>query len=296
MMDRVEALRVFLSVAEHGSFTEASRRLGVSPGQVSKQIAALEAQLKKRLFERSTRAVRLTDEGEGLISTAQQIVDQMDSLTAGNAVDETDASGLVRITAPVIYGARRLAPLLSRFLSEHPNISIRLSLSDRKVDLVEDGYDLAVRIGTPNDSGLIGRRLATERLRLMASDSYIQKHGTPTSPQELQLHECVIDLNVAQPRRWRFTKDGETVDVRVNGRFESDSAEAVGAAAEAGLGIAQTPQWCIETGNAPSGMQYVLTDWEAPQPEVWLLWPPGPYLPHRVRRVVDALADYLKSG
>ena len=290
-MDRIEALRVFLTVAEHGSFSEASRRLGISAGQVSKQIAALEIRLRKRLFDRSTRAVRLTEEGEQLIEKANRIVEGIDALESGDASLDGDATGLVRVTAPVVYGARRLAPLLADFMTENPAISIRLSLSDRKTDLVEEGYDLAIRIGEQTDLGLIGRKLSTERLRLLVSDQYLAQNGMPETPEDLQMHECLIDLNVLQPKRWRFTRNNEEQIVRIHGRFESDSAEAIGAAAAAGLGVALTPQWCMESDTAPDGMSYILTDWEPPQPEVWMLWPPGRYLPTRVRRLVDFLAS-----
>ena len=292
-MDRIESLRVFLSVAEHGSFTEAARRLGISAGQVSKQISALETRLKKRLLERSTRAVRLTSEGDALLTTARDLVAKMDSLEAGLQNKADDAHGLVRMTAPVVYGARRLAPLLADFMAGNPGISVRLSLSDRKMDLVEEGIDLAIRIGDQADLGLIGKRLSTESIALVASKDYLDRTGRPSHPEELQARECMIDLNMTQPRKWVFHKGNEEYVARVDGRFESDSAEATEAAARAGLGISISPQWCAGRRDKSLELEHILTDWTLSSPEVWALWPPGRYLPARVRKLVDYLTETL---
>ena len=293
-MDRIEAFRIFLSVAENGSFTEASRQLGVSAGQVSKQIAALETRLKRKLFDRNTRTVRLTPDGEKLVETAGELVATMDRIETGQENEEADATGLIRMTAPVIYGARRLAPLIAEFMSEHPGISVRLSLSDRRTDLLEEGFDLALRIGEHSDTSLIGKRLTTEATRIIASESYLEEHGTPKRPADLSGHDCLIDLNMSQPRRWAFTKGDEVESVRVSGRFESDSADAVRAAARAGLGIGLSPSWC-RTEAEDSGIVSVLNDWHPMRPDVWILWPPGQVLPARARLLVDYLT-YNLSG
>lgn len=294
-MDRIEAFRVFLAVAEHGSFSEASRRLGVSPGQVSKQVAALEARLKRRLFERSTRAVRLTPEGETLIESAQTLVDSLDTIEAGLSPENDEISGMIRLTAPVIYGANRVAPILADVLAEHERLSVRLSLSDRKTDMVEEGFDLAVRIGEQTDLALIGKKVRTEAMKVVASPAYLERAGRPQNPSELQAHECLIDLNVAQPKRWAFNQGDQDVAVRVDGRFESDSAEAIRAAAVSGVGIALTPGWCLGDSLENGDLVELFPDWTISPPEVWLVWPPGRYLPRRVRLVIDALAEGLAS-
>ena len=291
-MDRIEAFRIFLSVAENGSFTEASRQLGVSAGQVSKQIAALETRLKRKLFDRNTRTVRLTPDGEKLVETAGELVATMDRIETGQENEEADATGLIRMTAPVIYGARRLAPLIAEFMSHHPGISVRLSLSDRRTDLLEEGFDLALRIGEHSDTSLIGKRLTTEATRIIASDAYLKERGTPKRPAVLASHDCLIDLNMSQPRRWSFTKGSDVEAVRVSGRFESDSADAVLAAARAGLGIGLSPSWCRREDEY-NGLVSILTDWDPMRPEVWILWPPGQVLPVRARLLVDFLSSRL---
>jgi DNA-binding transcriptional LysR family regulator len=292
-MDRIDYLRIFLSVAEKNSFSEAARHIGISAGQVSKQIAALETRLKTRLFDRSTRRVRLTPEGEQLIEKARIIVDNLDAIETGH-FEETEAlTGLVRITVPVVYGAYRIAPLITRFMEDNPSVSVRLSLSDRKTDLIEEGFDLAIRIGKHTDLGLIGRKLADETIRIVASHSYLQKFGVPQTPEELQSHECLIDTNPPEPRRWRFSRGSEEVTVRVDGRFESDSLHAVTAAAQAGLGIAQLPCWCTGQVSDIDNLKVILGDWDTPVPEVWILWPPGRYLPARVRLLIDFISTHL---
>lgn len=292
-MDRIDSLRIFLSVAEKNSFSEAARNIGISAGQVSKQIAALENRLKTRLFDRSTRRVRLTPEGELLIEKARLVVESIDAIETGHFEDTESMTGLVRITAPVVYGANRIAPLVSKFMEENPSVSVRLSLSDRKTDLIEEGFDLAIRIGRNTDLGLIGRKLANETIRIVASHGYLQKFGWPTSPQDLQSHECLIDTNLPEPRRWKFSKGGEDVTVRVDGRFESDSLQAVAAATQAGLGIAHLPCWCTDQVSDLDNLQVILGDWTTPVPEVWILWPPGRYLPARVRLLIDYITANL---
>ena len=294
-MDRIDSLRIFLSVAENNSFSEAARQVGISAGQVSKQIASLETLLKIRLFDRSTRRVRLTPEGEQLVEKAQVIIEKFDAIESGHFEESDNMTGLVRVTAPVVYGAYRIAPIISEFMEQNPSVSVRLSLSDRKTDMIEEGFDLAIRIGKHTDLGLIGKKLSNESIRLVASHAYVEKFGKPKTPEELQEHECLIDTNVPEPRRWSLTRNGENRTVRVDGRFESDSLHAVTAAAQAGLGIAQLPCWCTDRVTDTANLQVVLEDWTSPVPEVWVLWPPGRYLPTRVRTLIDFVSEHLKQ-
>ena len=292
-MDRIDSLRIFLSVAENSSFSEAAREIGISAGQVSKQIAALEMRLKLRLFDRSTLRVRLTAEGEQLIDKAKLIVENVDAIETGHFEDDEALTGLVRITAPVVYGAYRIAPLVSEFMKVNPTTSVRLSLSDRKTDLIEEGFDVAIRIGSHTDMGLIGKKLAHESVRLVASKAYLQNHGAPLKPEDLQSHECLIDTNLPEPRRWRFNNGIDEQTIRVDGRYESDSLQAIMSAAQAGLGIAQLPCWCTSQVADMENLTVLLENWAPPQPEVWILWPPGRYLPVRVRLLIDFITDHM---
>ncbi len=301
-MDRIDAWRLFLLVAELGSFSEAARRAGVSAGQVSKQIAALEASLKVRLFERTTRAVRATAEGTGMVDRARALIEAADALAAPG--DERDAlTGTIRISAPVIYGTRTLAPALMAFLEAHPGLNVRLILADRRVDLVNEGFDLALRIGEMADGSLVGRKLQTQRLRLMASPDFVARFGPIRAPQDLSRVPCLIDLNVSLPRQWRFARDGEVETVRVDGRFETDSAEVIREACLKGLGVGLIPEFCVSDSDlveaAPTDARGclvdLLPDWTTPEREAWLLWPPGRYLAPRTRALVDHLIGTLKA-
>ena len=188
-MDRIDAYRIFLTVAELGSFSATARRLGLSTGQVSKQIAALENHLKLRLFERTTRAVRLTNEGANLVSEVTSLVEAAERIEAGGGEEASALTGIIRMTAPVIYGANTVSPLIAEFLAGNPGLSVRLSLSDRRADLVEDGFDLAVRVGEMSDTSLIGKRLKRERITLLASPDYLNARGRPAEPEDLSAHE-----------------------------------------------------------------------------------------------------------
>ena len=292
-MDRIDAWQIFLQVAEFRSFSEAARRSGISAGQVSKQIAALEDRLGVRLFERTTRAVRLTPEGEDRLDGARSLMDAAIELEReGSAA--SGVTGTVRITAPVIFGSRVLAPAVSRFLKQHDGLNIRLHLTDRRVDLVNDGFELALRIGEPADVSLVGRRLRSVELRLLAAPERVAELGHPKTPEDLQDWPCLIDLNVARPRQWQFERDGEDMTVRVDGRFESDSADVVLEACRQGLGAALVPDFCLGPDCDAGDLVPLLPDWSTPRREVWLLWPPGRHVAPRTRAVVDYLVEALK--
>lgn len=288
MADRIDAWDLFLKVAEFGSFSEAARRAGISPGQVSKLISGLEDQLGVRLFERTTRAVRLTDDGAARIDPARALIEAAGRLRAG---EEDDALvGTIRITAPVIYGARVISPLIAPFLDRHPGLSVRLSLSDRRSDLVGEGADLALRIGTLNDSSLVGRKLAAIDLRLLAAPTLLERHPPPADPEGLADMPCIIDLNLPEPRRWSFSRQGEHRSVRIDGRLETDSAEVSLQATRAGLGVGLVPDFCLGLGPM-NDLVDLLAGWQAPQRDVWLLWPSGRHLAPRLRALVDYLSE-----
>lgn len=290
-MDRIDAWQLFLDVAEHGSFSEAARRAGVSAGQVSKRIAALEAQLKTRLFERTTRAVRLTDEGAALVERAASLVEAARALEAAPG-GQAELSGQIRMTAPVTYGTRSIAPLVADFVAAHPGLSVRLALQDRHVDLIHEGYDLALRISAVADTSLVGRKLGEIQLKLVAAPDFLARHGRPERPRDLAELPCLIDHNLARPRQWRFSRGSEEETVRISGRFEADSAEAIRAACASGLGVALTPDFCVEDELACEDLVDVLPDWQGPTHEIWLIRPPGAYLAPRTR----ALIDHLVAG
>ena len=203
-MDRIDALRLFCSVAELGSFTKAADREGMTPGAASKQITALEERLQARLFERTTRSVRLTDAGEALLDRVRPWLAEYDGLEQGVADARSAPAGVLRVAAPVDFGARRLMPLITQFMKDWPGVEVRLSLADRMVDLVNEGFDVGIRIGNLPDSALIAKRLAPASMAVVASPDYLARAGTPRHPAELAQHEIVIDRNKPASQLLKF--------------------------------------------------------------------------------------------
>lgn len=290
-MDRIDALRLFCSVAELGSFTQAAEREGMTPGAASKQITALEQRLQARLFERTTRSVRLTDAGSALLDRVQPWLDEYDALEEGVADARSAPAGLLRVTAPVDFGARRLLPIVTDFMKEWPRVEVRLSLADRMVDLVNEGFDVGVRIGNLTDSALIARRLAPACLVTIASPDYLARAGRPQHPEELSRHEVIIDRNKPAPQLLKFEREGETVEVRVSGRLTLNGAVAAVCAAACGCGIACTPRWAAQEALDGGDVEEVMTDWSPEHRFLWAVFPSNRYMTHRVRTFVDYLAE-----
>jgi DNA-binding transcriptional LysR family regulator len=290
-MDRIDALRLFCSVAELGSFTKAADREGMTPGAASKQITALEERLQARLFERTTRSVRLTDAGEALLDRVRPWLAEYDGLEQGVADARSAPAGVLRVAAPVDFGARRLMPLITQFMTDWPGVEVRLSLADRMVDLVNEGFDVGIRIGNLPDSALIAKRLAPASMAVLASPDYLARAGAPRHPAELAQHEIVIDRNKPAPQLLKFLQGEEEVEVRVNGRLSLNGAIAAVSAASAGVGIACSPRWAAEDALAEGRVVEILADWDTEHRFLWAVFPSSRYLAHRVRLFVDFLAE-----
>ncbi|WP_300544399.1 LysR family transcriptional regulator [Maricaulis sp.] len=290
-MDRIDALRLFCSVAELGSFTKAAEREAMTPGAASKQITALEQRLQARLFDRTTRSVRLTDAGTALLERVRPWLDEYDALEEGVADTRSDPAGLLRVTAPVDFGARRLMPVVADFMNQWPKIEVRLSLADRMVDLVNEGIDVGVRIGNLPDSALIARRLAPACLVTVASPDYIARHGAPRHPDDLARHDVIVDRNKPAPQILKFERDGEEAEVRVSGRLTLNGAVAAVSAAASGLGIACSPRWAAQVALDDGCVTEVMPDWAPEHRFLWAVFPSNRYMTHRVRAFVDYLAE-----
>ncbi len=293
-MDRIEAMRLFVAVVDQGGFSHAARHEGVSPAHVSKKVAKLEERLGVRLLERTTRAVSLTPAGAAYLERVKAILADLDGLEEELAAAQTRAAGLVRLTAPVDFGARRLTPVVLSFLDAHPQVEVRLALTDRYVDLVDEGFDLAVRIGRLSDSSLIARRLSASGLMLAAHPDHPAVAGA-REPQDLTRYDCIIDSNVAQPRRWRLARDGETAEVRVSGRLTVNSPEAVRLAVLAGHGVALAPAFAVEQDVAAGRLAAVLADWTPEPRDIWVVFPQNRYLSTRVRLFVEHVAGAFRT-
>ncbi len=205
-MDRLQALQAFVRVAETHSFSEAARRLRSSKSAVSRNVGALESALGARLFNRTTRSLNLTEAGRAYFERVSRVLADLEE--ADHALSHLQAKprGRLQVSAPMSFGFLHLAPALPDFLARYPEVDVELSLSDRYVDVVDEGFDLAMRIGALQDSSLMARRLAPIRMALCASPDYFQRRGTPQSPDDLKSHECLRNSNVAQPQEWRFVE------------------------------------------------------------------------------------------
>lgn len=295
-MDRIDTLRLFVSVAELGSFTRAAEKEGMTPGAASKQITALETRMQARLLERTTRSVRLTDAGEALLERIRPWLSEYELIEDGFAEEGAAPVGVLRISAPVDFGARILMPVVADFMRKWPGVDVRLSMADRMVDLVDEGFDLAVRIGQLTDSSLIARKLAPACMSLVASPKFLAAISGLETPADLSAHDCIIDRNKPAAQLWKFTKDGETVEAKVNGRITLNGATAAIEAAAQGLGIACSPSWAARQALAEGRVVPVLPDWSPDHRDLWAVFPSNRYLAPRVRLFVEHLAERFRDG
>lgn len=290
-----EAWAIFATVAEHRSFSAAAEALGVSKATVSKAITRLEASLGTSLFHRTSRRLTLTEAGQTLSEHAQRI------LAEGHAAEETahDAAsapaGLIRVAAPMTFGLSHVAPAIADFMAEHPAVQVDLRLSDARVDIVAAGIDIALRIADLPDSSLRARRLAPIASRVIASPSYVAQHGAPRHPADLAEREVFTYANVPNSA-WLFRNaSGEEVAVRPNGRFTTDSGDAMLPLLRAGLGIARLPDFIVDGEIAAGRLEVLLSDWTIQPTALHLVTPPSALRPVRVELLIEFLAERFRQ-
>lgn len=295
-MDKIETMRAFATVAAEGSFTAAARRLGMSTKLASKYVQQLEARLEIQLFNRTTRSVTLTDTGAAYLDQCRALIAQMDELDALVQEKQTTLAGPIRITAPTGFGSTRLSEALVPFLAKHRQIEIDLKLSDSRLSLVEEGLDLAIRIGPLRNSALIVRQLADMPLILCAAPRYLAARGTPRNPAALASHDCLAFDDRTDANHWRFWANGREYAVKITGRFRANSPAAQVRMAEGGLGISRSPLYAVEDALASGRLVRLLTNFAPETYTVHALYPPSRHLTARVRALIDHLAISLKPG
>lgn len=287
-MDRLKQIESFVAVAIKGSLTAAANAEGVAPAVIGRRIDALEERLGVKLLVRTTRRITLTHEGSAFLEDSQRILAELATAEASVAEGGIKASGHLRITAPAGFGRRHVAPLVPRFLATHPDVSLSLNLSDRVVDIVNEGFDCAVRVGDLPDSSLVSVRLAENRRMCVATTDYLRRHGTPKSPADLAKHRCLLlSSDASQPRGWAFTIDGKVVHVRPAGTLDCSDGQVLHDWCAQGLGIAWRSTW--EVGDEVSGgrLLAVLEEFAAPPNGVYAVFPQRKHLPLRVRLWID---------
>ena len=292
-MDRVGDIALFLQVLEHGSISAAARHLDLSVAVASQRLKRLEAGLGVRLFHRSTRRLQVTPEGQRLAERGRVLVEELEALGSGLREAASEVSGTLRVTLSATFGRMYVAPLLPEFMARHPRLRLSVHLSDPYVDLVREGFDLAIRIGTLEDSSLVARRITADRRVVCASPEYLARHGEPRTPAELAAHECLLlvgrnGLNDL----WRFTgPDGQETAVRVRGRFESDLGDFIRDAGVAGQGIATYMYWHIADDLRAGRLRLLLPDYRLPDTAISAVTPHRQSMLPRVRAFTDFLAE-----
>ncbi|WP_018716372.1 LysR family transcriptional regulator [Arhodomonas aquaeolei] len=296
-MDRFAALEAFVGVAEEGSFTAAAERMDVSKSVISKQVKALEQHLGVRLFNRTTRRLHLTEPGAQFRDRALRILEELGE--AERAVGDLQARprGLLRVNVPVSFALQHLSAVLPAFLARYPELSVDVVLNDRFVDLVNEGFDVAIRITELQDSSHIARRIAPCEGWICASPDYLARHGRPQTPEALAEHACLVYAYARNTREWRLTgADGRTHRVPVRGRFQANNGEILIDAACAGTGLVLTPDFIANRAVAEGRLERVLCDYRAPGMAIHAIYPYTHNVSAKVRVFIDFLRECYGDG
>ncbi len=300
-MDRLKQVESFVAVAQRGSLTQAAQAEGVAPAVISRRLDGLEQRLGVKLLVRTTRKVTLTHEGSAFLEDCQRLLADWASAEASVTAGGVKASGHLRITAPAGFGRRHVAPLVPRFLAAHPDVSLSLNLSDRVVDIVNEGVDCAVRVGDLTDSSLVSVRLADNRRRCVAAPAYLKRAGTPATPADLARHACLtLSSEASQTRGWAFVPDratGQVVHLRLAGRLDCTDGQVLHDWCLAGLGLAWRSAWEVDADLAAGRLVSVLEAYAAPPNGIFAVFPHARHLALRVRAWIDFLkATYGDAG
>ena len=285
-MGRLKQIETFVSVATRGSLTAAADAEGVAPGVVSRRLNALESRLGVKLLLRTTRRVTLTFEGSAYLEDCQRIMRELADAEASVTLGGVKARGHLRVSAPAGFGRKHVAPLIMQFLDANPEVTLNVDLSDRLVDLVNEGIDCAIRIGELSDSSLVSIRLAENRRAVVASPDYLARHGTPRTLADLSRHNC---LSLGQQRGWMFREKDEIVSIKVSGLLECNDGAVLHEWALAGRGLAWRSMWEVGEDLQRGALVSVLDDFAAPPTGIFAVFPQRKYLPLRVRLLIDHL-------
>ncbi len=285
-MSQFKQLAAFVGVAQRGSLSAAAQAEGVTPAIIGRRIDALEARLGVKLLVRTTRRITLTFEGQAFLEDCQRLLNDLANAEAAVSLGGVKASGHLRLSAPAGFGRRHVAPLVMRFLDANPEVTVMLDLSDRLVDLVNEGIDCAVRIGELSDSSLVSVKLGDMPRAVVASPDYLARHGTPRTPDDLAAHDC---LSLGQQRGWTFRVGGQNVSIKVSGRLECNDGAVLHEWALAGKGLAWRSLWEVGEDLRSGRLVSVLEDLAAPPMGIYAVFPQRRQLPLRVRLFVDAL-------
>jgi DNA-binding transcriptional LysR family regulator len=289
----IQDMRIFARVASVQNLSAVGMELGLTPGTISKRIQALEDELCARLFDRTTRSIRITEEGSAFLTHVERILAEIEAARASVDDKVTKPKGKLRIAAPTCLGARYVAPGLCEFMRSYPEIEVHADLCDRAVNLQEDGYDIAIRTGELSDCSLIAKRLAPDRHIIVAAPAYVERKGRPMQPEDLADHDC---LTVGDERQWSFVRNGVQTAQRVGGPLRSNNGELICQAAVGGLGLMRASELEIMPELRDGRLVQVLDDCEVTaNAAVWALYPSAKHVLPRMRALLDFLAVWFRQ-
>jgi len=291
-MDKFEDLQAFGAVVEAGTFTAAAERLDSTKSAVSRRVSRLEERLGVQLLRRTTRVLNLTETGQSFYDHSARILADLDEAEAAIQLEHGELRGSLRVALPLSFGVRHMCKPIAAFTKQHPKLHFDLDLNDRRIDLVEEGMDLALRIGHLKDSSLIARRLFDVRTVVAASPHYLKIHGTPQTPEDLRDHDCLVYSNLVDPDKWRW-KDGEGKEhvVKVNTVLRASSGDFLANAAAHGMGVVIQPTFLASEAIRRGNLVPLLTEYEWPVSPAYAVYPPTRHLSYRVRAFIDFLVE-----
>lgn len=296
-MDRLTEMEAFVHVVDHGGFTDAARKMGLSKSAVSKHVSALEARLAVRLLNRTTRRVNPTEVGLAYYDRARSVLTEAAEADSMVTAMQANPKGSLRISAPVTFGVHHVTPAVSAFLGAYPEVDVNMVLDDRFVELLAEGFDLAIRIGTLADSSLKAKKLAETRTIIVASPAYVSEASVPRTIDDLNDHRLLHYSQLSTGNFWRLhTSAGEERQIRVGGRLTVNNGEALMRAAEAGLGIAQVPSFMLGDALASGRLVELLPDRPRELLGVYAVYPQGRFPQPKLRAFIDFLSDHFKKS
>lgn len=294
-MDRLDAMKLFVRVAELGSFAAVAQQLGVARSVVTRQIAGLEAHLGIKLMARSTRRLSLTSAGTAYLEKCRVILNLVEAAETDVAEERLTPRGNIRMSLPLSFGLKRLAPLLLDFSQRYPEVGLDMDYSDRRVKLIEEGIDLSIRITRRLDGGDVARKIGTGRMQVVASKNYLARHGRPQHPAELIHHECLGYTSGGIAQNWEFQVDGQLQSFPVRSRINANNGDVLTEAAAQGLGITLQPDFIIDSFLADGRVEAILADFPVAELGIYAMLPSNRHIPHRVRVLMDFLAAGLAA-
>ncbi|WP_299181669.1 LysR substrate-binding domain-containing protein [uncultured Neptuniibacter sp.] len=284
-----DGITEFIAVAESGSFTAASQQLSISTAQVSRQISALETRLATKLFYRTTRKVSITEAGNLFYQHCRRLQDGLEEAERSLTQYQATPRGKLKITAPTTFGEGRIAPLINDFVSRYPELEVEIHFTNKKLDLIDSGYDLAIRLGKLDDSTMMAKRLASRTLYVCASPDYLQRCGEPYLLEELERHNCLQGTL----EFWRFQKEGQERNIKIKGNIRYNSGQALTDAALKGIGLVQLPDYYVLPYLETQELLPVLKQFQPEDEGIWALYPNNQFVSPKVRILIDYLADHL---